>query len=293
VKPPPFAYRRVEAPEEAVELLVRYGDEAKVLAGGQSLVPMLALRLVRPAVLIDVSRITALRHATRDGETLRIGALARHRDLADAAVGGPDDGYGVVRRIVPLVGHEPIRTRGTFGGSVAHADPAAEWPLLSVLLDAELVALGPAGERTIPAADFFLGYFTTALESDELLVEARLPRPWRGAAVHEHARRHGDFALVSAATAVETGEDGRCTAARVALGAVDDVPLRVPQAERVLVGSRLQDEAIAESAAAAAAAIDPPDDIHASGGHRRQLAAVLLRRALTEARERTGTLAAA
>lgn len=293
MKPPPFAYRRVEAPEEAVELLARYGDEAKVLAGGQSLVPMLALRLVRPAVLIDVSRIVSLRHATREGDVLRIGALARHRDLADAAVGGPDDGYGVVRRVVPLVGHEPIRTRGTFGGSVAHADPAAEWPLLSVLLDAELIALGPAGERAIPAAEFFLGYFATSLEPDELLVEARFPRPWRGAAVHEHARRHGDFALVCAATAVDVGEDGACTAARVALGAVDDLPLRVADAERVLVGSSLQEEAIAEAADAAAAAIDPPADVHASAPHRRRLAAVLVRRALTEARDRAATPAAA
>jgi carbon-monoxide dehydrogenase medium subunit len=293
VKPPPFAYRRVEAPEEAVDLLARYGDDAKVLAGGQSLVPMLALRLVRPAVLVDVSRIGSLRHATREGDVLRIGALTRHRDLADAAVGGPDDGYGVVRRAVPLVGHEPIRTRGTFGGSVAHADPAAEWPLLSVLLDAELVAIGPAGERTIPAKRFFLGYFATALEPDELLVEVRFPQPWPGAAMHEHSRRHGDFALVCAATAVEAGAGGRCTSARVALGAVDDKPLRLAEAERVLVGSRLEGEAIAAAADAAAAAIDPPNDVHATSAHRRRLTAVLVRRALTEARERAGIPVAA
>ena len=268
MKPPAFAYRRVESPEEAVAALERYGDEAKVLAGGQSLVPMLALRLVRPTILIDVSRVSSLRDVRRDGELLRIGALTRHRDLEGAGVLGADDGYSALSRVVHLVGHEPIRTRGTFGGSVAHADPAAEWPLMSVLLDAEMVALGPAGVRTISVADFFLGYFTTALEPDELLVEVRFPRPWRGVAVHEHTRRQGDFALVSAGAAVELGGDGRCAEARLVLGAVDDVPLRVADAERILVDSHLEAGAIAEAAEAAAAVIDPHDDIHASSAHR-------------------------
>jgi carbon-monoxide dehydrogenase medium subunit len=288
MKLPPFVYRRVDTPEAAVHQLAQFGDEAKVLAGGQSLIPMLALRLARPSVLVDVSRVASLRYATREGDVLRIGALARHRDLLDRSLAGGDDGYGAVARLVPLVGHEPIRTRGTFGGSLAHADPAAEWPLLAVLLDAELVLLGPAGRRTVPIAAFLQGYFSTALEPDELLVEARFPRPWRGAAVHEHTRRHGDFAVVSAAAAVDVDGSGRCVAARAALGAVADVPLRIADAERVLVGSRLEDEALAEAAAIAAAAIDPSSDVHASGTHRRRLAAVLLRRALEEARDRHG-----
>lgn len=286
MKLPPFAYRRVDTPHAAVEQLAQFGDDAKVLAGGQSLIPMLALRLARPAVLVDVSRVASLRFVRRDGDVLRIGALARHRDLLDASIAGDDDGYGAVGRVVPLVGHEPIRTRGTFGGSLAHADPAAEWPLLAVLLDAELVLLGPAGRRMVPAAAFLKGYFSTALEPDELLVEARFPRPWRGTAVQEHTRRHGDFAVVSAAAAVDVDADGRCIAARAALGAVADVPLRIADAERVLVGSRLEDEALGEAAAIAGGAIDPSSDVHASGAHRRRLAAVLLRRALVDARDR-------
>jgi carbon-monoxide dehydrogenase medium subunit len=286
VKPPAFAYRRVERPEEAVAALERYGDEAKILAGGQSLVPMLALRLVRPSVLIDVSRLSMLRGMWRDGEGLRIGALTRHRDLERLAGDAAGVGYRALSRVVRLIGHEPIRTRGTFGGSVAHADPAAEWPLVSALLDAEMVALGPRGQRTIPVADFFIGYFTTALAADELLVEVRFARPWSGVAVHEHVRRHGDFALVSAGAAIELDGAGTCTAARLVLGAVDDVPLRAKAAEQVLVGSRLEADVSAEAADAAAAAVDPPDDIHASGKHRRRLAAVLLRRAIDDARER-------
>jgi carbon-monoxide dehydrogenase medium subunit len=244
-------------------------------------------------VLIDVSRVSSLRAVRRDGDVLRIGALTRHRDMESADVCTADDGYGALSRIVRFIGHEPIRTRGTVGGSIAHADPAAEWPLMSVLLDAEIVAAGPAGDRVIKVEDFFLGYFTTALQPDEMLVEIRFPRPWAGVAVHEHARRHGDFALVSAGAAVDLGDDGRCVAARVVLGAVDDVPLRVTDAERVLVGSDLGADAIAATADAAAAFIDPPDDIHASSGHRRRLAAVLLRRAIAEARERALTQVAA
>jgi len=285
MKPPPFAYRRVQTAEEAVERLAQLGDDVKVLAGGQSLVPMLALRLARPRVLVDVSRVADLRFARREEGGLRIGALARHRDLQSAPVAG---GHEVVARTVGLIGHEPIRTCGTFGGSLAHADPAAEWPLLAVLLDAEIVAQGPAGRRRIPAADFFLGYFTTALAADELLVETLLPRPWHGAALHEHVRRHGDFALVAAAAALDVEEDGRCAAARVALGAVDDVPLRMPAAEAVLVGTRLPDGALDEAAHVAAAAVDPPGDVHASAAYRRRLVAVLLRRALVEARDRAG-----
>ena len=283
MKPPPFAYRRVVEPEEAVERLAQFGEDAKVLAGGQSLMPMLALRLVRPSVLIDVSRIASLRRVERHGDTLRVGALTRHRDLLAAA-----GGYAVLARAVPLVGHEPIRTRGTFGGSLAHGDPAAEWPLVAVTLDAELTVAGPRGERTIAAADFFHGYLSTALEPDELLVEVRLPRPWPAAAIHEHARRHGDFAMTAALAAIDVDEQGRCRAARVGLGAVADVPLRIATAERTLVGSRLEDDALAEAAGAAAAAIDPHSDAHASGDYRRRLAAVLVRQALEDARARIG-----
>jgi carbon-monoxide dehydrogenase medium subunit len=284
VKPSPFSYSRAESTDEAVAQLAQHGDDANLLAGGQSLIPMLALRLARPSALIDVSRIGDLRYAVRAGDELRIGALTRHRELLSHDLGA---GYDVLRRVVPLVGHEPIRTRGTLGGSIAHADPAAEWPLVAVLLDAELVVIGPSGRsRRVAARDFLQGYFTTDLDYDEMLVELRFPRPWPGAAIHEHARRHGDFALVSAAAAVDVDADGRCREARVALGAVSDVPVRIDAAERALEGTRLDDSSIADVATLTVETIDPPDDMHASAAHRRRLAAALVKRALREAHQR-------
>lgn len=264
--------------------LAQHGEDAKLLAGGQSLIPMLALRIARPSALIDVSRIEALRYAVRAGDELRIGALTRHRELLNYDLG---PGYGLLRRVVPLVGHEPIRTRGTLGGSIAHADPAAEWPLIAVLLDAELVVVGPAGRnRHVGAREFLQGYFTTDLDPDEMLVEIRFTCPWPGAAIHEHARRHGDFALASAAVAVDIDAGGRCREARVALGAVSDIPVRIETAERALAGTRVDDAAVEEVAALAGEAIDPPDDAHASATHRRRLAMALVKRALREAHRR-------
>jgi carbon-monoxide dehydrogenase medium subunit len=284
VKPPPFSYSRAESTDDAVAQLAQHGEDAKLLAGGQSLIPMLALRLARPSALIDVSRIGALRYAVRAGDELRIGALTRHRELLGYDLG---PGYDLLRRVVPLVGHEPIRTRGTLGGSIAHADPAAEWPLVAVLLDAELVVTGPAGRsRRVAAREFLQGYFTTDLDHDEMLVEIRFARPWPGAAIHEHARRHGDFALASAAVAVDVDPDGRCREARVALGSVSDVPVRIEAAERALAGTRLDDAAVEDAGALAGEAIDPPDDAHASAAHRRRLAVVLVKRALREAHRR-------
>jgi len=182
----------------------------------------------------------------------------------------------------PLVGHFPIRARGTFGGSVAHGDPASEWCMLTMLLDGEIVARGPDGERVIPAADFFLGFFTTALEPGEILTEVRLADPPDGAAIEEFARRHGDFAIVAAAAAIDV-EDGACTRARVVVGGVDEVPLRLEAAEEVLAGSDLGAEVIEEAAQAAARAVEPGSDIHGSAEYRKKLTAVLLRRALTRA----------
>ncbi len=284
MKPPPFSYSRAESTDDAVAQLAQHGDDAKLLAGGQSLIPMLALRLARPSALIDVSRIGALRYAVRAGDELRIGALTRHRELLGYDLG---PGYDLLRRVVPLVGHEPIRTRGTLGGSIAHADPAAEWPLVAVLLDAELVVTGPAGRsRRVAAREFLQGYFTTDLNHDEMLVEIRFARPWPAAAIHEHARRHGDFALASAAVAVNVDADGHCREARVAIGAVSDVPVRIAAAENALAGTRLDDAAIEDAGALAGEAIDPPDDAHASAAHRRRLAVALVKRALREARRR-------
>ena len=281
MKPAPFDYHRVDTVEDALERLGELGDDAKVLAGGQSLVPMMNFRIVRPPALVDITRVPDLKYVARDDGTLRIGALALHREIEHA----DDDllgGFSVLKAAAPLVGHFPIRARGTFGGSVAHGDPASEWCMLTMLLDGEIVARGPDGERVIPASDFFLGFFTTALEPGEILTEVRLADPPNGAAIEEFARRHGDFAIVAAAAAVDV-EDGACTRARVVVGGVDEVPLRVEAAEEVLAGSDLGAEAIEEAAQGAARAVEHGSDIHGSSEYRKKLTAVLLRRALTRA----------
>jgi carbon-monoxide dehydrogenase medium subunit len=281
MKPAAFDYHRVDTVEDALERLAELGEDAKVLAGGQSLVPMMNFRIVRPPALVDISRVPDLQYVARDGDALRIGALTLHREI-EYADDGLLDGFGVLKAAAPLVGHLPIRARGTFGGSVAHGDPASEWCMLTLLLDGEIVARGPEGGRAIPAGDFFLGFFTTALEPGELLTEVRFARPARHAAIEEFARRHGDFAIVAAAVAVDV-EDGRCTAARVVIGGVDEVPLRVEPAEAVLTGSDLGTEAIEEAAQTAAREVDPSSDIHGSAEYRKTLTAVLLRRALARA----------
>jgi carbon-monoxide dehydrogenase medium subunit len=282
VKPAAFAYHRVERVEDALERLAELGDEAKVIAGGQSLVPMMNFRLVRPPALVDVLRIPDLRYVMRDGDELRIGALARHREVEH--LGDPElvAGYEVLPAAARWVGHLPIRTRGTFGGSIAHADPSAEWCMLAVLLDAIVVLAGPDGQRKLPASDFFRGFFTTALEPGELLVEVRFPRPRPHAALQEFARRHGDFAIVAAAVAVDI-EDDRMSDARVVVGGVDEVPLRVEAAEQALEGAAPGAEAFAEAGRAAAAAVEPSSDVHGSAEYRRELTDVLVRRALAEA----------
>jgi carbon-monoxide dehydrogenase medium subunit len=282
VKPASFEYHRVERTEDALERLAELGEDAKVLAGGQSLVPMMNFRLVRPPALVDITRIPDLRYVARDGDALRVGALTSHREIE--LLRDPDlvAGYELLPRAARWVGHYPIRTRGTFGGSVAHADPSAEWCMLAVLLDATIVAAGPDGEREIPAADFFLGFFANALEPDELLVEVRLPRPRPHAALHEFARRHGDFAIVAVAVAVDVDGD-RLRDARIVVGGVDEVPLRVEAAEQALDGAAPGAEAFAEAGRAAAGAVDPSSDVHGSAQYRRELTDVLVRRALAEA----------
>jgi CO/xanthine dehydrogenase FAD-binding subunit len=282
VKPAAFDYHRVERVEDALDRLAELGEDAKVLAGGQSLVPMMNFRLVRPPALVDITRIPDLRYVARDGDVLRVGALTLHHEVE--TLRDPDlvAGYELLPRAARWVGHYPIRTRGTFGGSVAHADPSAEWCMLAVLLDATIVVTGPQGEREIPAGDFFLGFFTTALEPGELLVEVRFPRPRPHAALQEFARRHGDFAIVAAAVALDVDGD-RVSGARVVVGGVDEIPLRVEDAERVLEGAAPGGEAFAEAGRAAAAAVDPAGDVHGSAEYRRELTDVLVRRALAEA----------
>jgi carbon-monoxide dehydrogenase medium subunit len=275
VKPAAFAYHRVDTLPDAVERLAELGDEAKVLAGGQSLVPMMNFRLVRPSALVDITRVQELRGIGRSGEALRIGALTTHADVEHADLHG---GYDVLRRAARWVGHLPIRSRGTFGGSLAHADPAAEWCMLAVALGATIEIAGPRGAREIPADDFLRGYFTTALEPDEVLIGVTFPTPCPRAAIEEFARRRGDFAVVAAVVALP--EDGP---PRVVVGGVDEVPIRAREAERILADADLAPEAFPDAGRAAAAEIDPASDVHGSADHRRELTAVLVSRALDAA----------
>ena len=282
MKPAAFKYQRANTVEEGIEQLTELGGEAKLLAGGQSLVAMMNFRLVRPSALVDITPIPNLQYLEPDGEGLKVGALTPHRWVEEME--DPDllEDFSVLKEAARWVGHYPIRTLGTFGGSIAHADPSAEWCMLAVLLDAEIVAVGPEGERVIPASDFFQGFFMTALEPDEMVVEVRFPEPAPHASIQEFARRAGDFAIVSAAVSLDV-RDRECHSARVVLGGVSDVPLRVPEAERVLERGDISREAFDEAGQEAAKAIDPPSDVHGDADYRRDLSAVLVRRALTEA----------
>ena len=283
MKPAAFEYRRATAVEDAVAQLTELGDEAKLLAGGQSLVPMMNFRLVRPSALVDVAGIPDLQYLEpHDGRGLKIGALTPHRWVEEMEASELLEGFSVLKRAARWVGHYPIRTLGTFGGSIAHGDPSAEWCLLAALLNAEVVAVGPGGERVIPASDFFHGFFMTALEPDEMIVEVRFPQPAPSAALQEFARRAGDYAIVAAAVALDM-DDGKCRSARVVLGGVADVPLRVPEAEQVMEGTEVGREAFEEAGREAAKVVDPPSDVQGTAEYRRDLSAVMVRRALEEA----------
>lgn len=283
MKPAAFAYHRARDVAGASALLAELGDEAKIIAGGQSLVPMMNFRLARPAYLVDIARLDELNHITPNGAGLRIGALTTHHAV-ETAGGLLGRDFGVLAEAMSWVGHVPIRSLGTVGGSLAHADATAEWCLLAVLLDAQVTARGPSGtERTIAAADLFLGFYTTTVEPDELLTEVTFPRPARHAALTEFAERHGDFATVAAAVDLDLDGD-TVRGGRVALGGVAPVPVRIPEAEDVLNrGGPATAELFAEVAAAAATAIDPPGDANGSATYRRGLARTLITRACEEA----------
>ncbi|MGW7260835.1 FAD binding domain-containing protein [Streptomyces sp. NPDC054834] len=288
MKPAAFTYHRARDVAGAGALLAELGalgEEAKLIAGGQSLVPMMNFRLARPQHLVDIGGLRELRYIRQTAQAgLRLGALTTHRavETAPPDVLGPD--FAVVRRAMSWIGHLPIRCRGTVGGSIAHGDATAEWCLLAVLLDAETVVQGPGREpRVIPADEMFLGFYTTALEPDEVIVEVRFPHPAPHAALTEFAERRGDFATVAAGVRLDLA-DGDVRGGAVALGGVAPAPCRVPEAEAVLAaGGRPRAELFEECAAAAAAAVDPPDDAHGSSHYRRLLIRKLVVQACEEA----------
>jgi carbon-monoxide dehydrogenase medium subunit len=282
MKLPPVEYEAPTTVAEAVDLLAEHGDEASVLAGGQSLIPLLALRLARPEVLIDINRVDELSGVSAADGHVTIGAMTREYMAEES--GTVADTLPLLAAALPLVGHEAIRSRGTIGGSLAHADPAAELPAVARALDAEFVVRGPSGTRVIPAAQWFDGYLTTSRRPDELLAEVRFPAagPGTGVSFEEVARRHGDFAIVGlAASLVLTG--GVISDARLAFAGVSDVPVRAAAAEDLLAGERPSAELFDEAARRATEDLDPPADLHGSSDYRKTVAAAVVRRGLRAA----------
>jgi carbon-monoxide dehydrogenase medium subunit len=283
MKPAPFRYHAPKTVTEAVEMLGEVAPEdGRVLAGGQSLVPIMAFRLARPAHLVDINGVAGLDRLVVEGDQLRIGACVRHAAFHKPAVEGP---LGrLLAQVVRHIAHHPIRTRGTFCGSLAHADPAAEWCLLVTALGGEMVAQNTSRIRTIGAADFFRGIMTTALEEDELLTQVRLRVPAADTrfGFYEFNRRAGDFALAMALASFRLHE-GLISEARVALGAVEEQPRRIEEAEGALVGRPPERATFELAAEAAAAVVEPLDDVITSADYRRDLTRTVTRRALEAA----------
>jgi carbon-monoxide dehydrogenase medium subunit len=282
MKLPPVDYEAPATVSEAVALLAEHGDEASVLAGGQSLIPLLALRLAHPAVLIDINGIAELSGVSATDGHVAMGAMTREYVAEESQTVA--DALPLLAAALPLIGHEAIRSRGTVGGSLAHADPAAELPAVARALDAEFVVRGPSGDRVVPAAEWFEGYLMTSRRPDELLLEVRFPaaRPGTGVSFQEVARRHGDFAIVGLATSL-TLSGGAISDARLAFTGVSDVPVRAVDAEDLLVGERPSTELFDEAARRATGDLDPPADLHGSSDYRKRVAAALVRRGLREA----------
>lgn len=280
MKPPRFNYHDPSTLDEALGLLAEHNEAAKILAGGQSLVPVLNFRLARPEHLIDINLIAELSTVKSTDAGLSIGAMTRQRTLERSDL--VKDRCPLIGQALKYVGHPQIRNRGTIGGSIVHADPAAELPSVAVALDAKLVLQRKGGERTVAAGDFFLGQLTTVIEPDEMLTRIDVPAwPARtGSSLQEVAMRHGDFALGGVATTLTIGENGKVARARIVCFGVDEIPRRVQDAENSLIGGAPDEAAFAEAGKIVSARVDPSDDIHASAGYRRRLAGILTRRCL-------------
>jgi aerobic carbon-monoxide dehydrogenase medium subunit len=277
--------------DEALSLLAEYGDEARPLAGGQSLVPLMAFRLARPSVLIDLNGLKDLASLEFVDGSVHVGAMVREKaaERSDALA----QAVPLLARALPFIGHEAIRTRGTIGGSLAHADPAAELPAVAVATGAEMIATSArGGARALPAEEFFVSHFTTSLAADELVTQVRFPAAQQGTGVAflEVARRHGDFAMVGIAAMLHLA-DGNIDQVRLVLTGMADVPVRASAAEALLVGAAPTSAAFEEAASVAVAPLDPPSDLHGSTAYRRHVATVLIRRGLEQATAQAGAAA--
>jgi CO/xanthine dehydrogenase FAD-binding subunit len=287
MKPAPFRYIAARTLEQALALKAEYGDEARFLAGGQSLVPTLNFRLTQPAVLIDINPLSQFAGMRNCGpDNLGIGALTRYRDLERDPATAQD--LPLIHEALPHIAHPQIRNRGTIGGNLAHADPASEMPAIVLALRGKLRAQSTTGERWIAASDFFAGALSTALKPDEMLMEVELPIAQRraGACFMEVARRRGDFAIIGVACTVRLDVDGRCADARIGLCNAGDIPVLAAAAGESLLGRAIGAAEIDEAAELMQRSIDPGGSIHASKQFQRHLAGVLTRRALTQANER-------
>jgi aerobic carbon-monoxide dehydrogenase medium subunit len=280
-----FDLYRPRTLEEALSLLTEHRDDVKVLAGGQSLVPLLNFRLARPAVVVDIGLVPGLDGIEVESETggLRVGSMARHSEVEHSDV--VEAACPLLSRAMGHIAHPPIRNRGTLGGSLAHGDPAAELPAVALALDAVLVAVSTRGTREINVADFYQGFLTTTLAEDELLVAVRFPLwPARtGAAFSEVSRRRGDFAMVGVAVAAGTDPEGRLVHLKVAFSGVSDVPVRALEVEHLLLGSRFEEEDQRLAVELVQGSLNPPDDLHGTSDYRKSVAATLMVRSIAEA----------
>lgn len=289
MKPPIFDYVIAESPEHALDVLREHGDDAKVLAGGQSLVPLMSFRLAKPALLLDINRLDGLGSIEAADGRMSMGALTRQCELLAHPLIAEQ--CPLMRAATEFIGHPAIRNRGTVGGSVAHADPAAELPILLQVLDADIEVRSASAQRTIAASDFFMGLLTTGMTPDELLtgISFALPGKDAGWGFHEVARRHGDFALVAAAALVTLDERGTVAKAAVALGGIADRPLRAGVVEKAIEGNAPTAEGIEAASRLVAEAVTPLGDIHASEAYRAHLGQILTKRAIHDAVERART----
>jgi carbon-monoxide dehydrogenase medium subunit/2-furoyl-CoA dehydrogenase FAD binding subunit len=283
MKPSSFEYLTPKTVKETIGLLEQYGDEIKVLAGGQSLVPMLNFRVARPKFLVDINGIRELEYIREERGELVIGALTREWAVEKSPL--VREKCPILPKAISYIGHLPIRTRGTIGGSLVHADPSAELPIMACALDAKMKIVGPAGERVLRAEEFFMTYLTSAMEAAEILVEVRIPvfAAQTGWSFMELSRRHGDFAIVAVASMLTMGEKGVCQKAKIALGGVAPTPIRARAAEDLLTGKAITEALMAEAGIKAAEATDPESDYHASAEYRKDMSRVYTVRSLKEA----------
>jgi len=288
MKPAAFEYIAPKTVEEVIDLLAAHEDEAKILAGGQSLMPIMNFRLGRPGMLIDINGLAGLDYIKQQDDYLLIGGLTRERTVEQSSL--VQDLCPLLSKAITFVGHTAIRNRGTIGGSLVHADPSGEIPTVFCALNGLVKAVGPEGERWIDPEEFFLTFLTTSLEPTELLVEVKLPILPAGAgwSFMELSRRAGDFAIIGVATVLFMNDDGTCREARIALGGVAPTPFRAEEAEEALAGQMLDEQLIAKAGELAGEAADAEDDYHASAEYRQEMARVMVIRSLGEALARTG-----